>query len=190
MIVRAKMMLTLINVRIQFHTSPKLQFWSLPKRSQSNCWYLWSVVGYTNYQTNSFDPALKSWRTRNPRIVCKMRSIWFRDWCSSKPNGLIASFSQSEAFYLSWIISLKIFGFSPFSGFLMDQKCQKMLLVLTCQDTQTQFSSLLLASFYHQGSIETLLLETDCSFLNIMINILYVETRVLIDQKWQKCYSY
>ena len=81
------------------------------------------------------------------------------------------------------------FGFPPRSGFLLGQNCQKMLKILTCQGIQNHISSAPLASFFHQG-ISTLSVQEDNLFLKIMENILYGEIGVLIDQKWQKCFSY
>ena len=69
------------------------------------------------------------------------------------PNQLtsfLPSKSQSKALYLCWYIALKIIGIFWCSGSLMDQKCQKMLLVLICQDFQTHISSPPLASFFQQ----------------------------------------
>ena len=80
-------------------------------------------------------------------------------------------------------------SFSPWSGILMDQKCQKMQLVLTCQIFNPKSLPFYLRRFLIRVSTNTLLLEADNSFLNIMKKILYVEIGVLIDQKWQKCYS-
>ena len=97
-----------------------------------------------------FGHALDFWWTRSGRIV-----IWaqFGNRTRVSPNQLawfLLSNSQSDAFSLSWNFPLKIFGFCPCSGILMDQKCWKLLIFLTCRDIQTHVSSAPLGSFLHQ----------------------------------------
>ena len=78
--------------------------------------------------------------------------IWAQfDFGTRVPSNQLASFlpsmSQSKPFYLCWNVPFKIIGFFLSSATLMDQKCQEMLLVLTCQVIENHISSVLPAGF-------------------------------------------
>ena len=92
--------------------------------------------------------------------------------------------------YFSGGIGLANYQFSSCIGNLTDQKGRKALLPLTCHDIQTHLYSALLASFFHQVVNRYSFNRGGASFLKMTKKILFVEIGVLVDQKWQKFYSY
>ena len=92
--------------------------------------------------------------------------------------------SVQSFIYFCWFIRLRIIVFHPCSGILVDQKCQKVMLVLTCLDNQTHVSSTLPLHFSFKVSMGRFLLEAGCLFLNVMEFVLCIGIGVLIDQKF------
>ena len=101
----------------------------------------------------NYVPALELCRSSNARIVCIMGWLNLISELVFLQTNWLDSFVQdlNQALSTCWSIPLKLDGFSPCSGILMDQKCQKLLLVVTCRDIQTHNSSALLASYFSQG---------------------------------------
>ena len=106
-------------------------------------------------------------------------------------NDSLDHFRKSRiCLYFSGGIGLRNYQFRSCIGNLTDQKCRKALLLLTCQVIQTHFYSALFASFFHQVVIRYSFNRGGASFLKLMKKILFVQIGVLVDQKWQKFYSY
>ena len=139
-------------------------FWRLePKYSQSR-----SCIGILIVQ--------------NAGIVLKIDSSLFPNSSHSKTIDFPPWSCQSEIFYF-WDTAWKILNVLPCSGILMDCKCQRVLFVLTCFDTQI-FSDLP-ASLSVTVSICSFLIEADCSFLYVFIIVLYIGIGFIVGQK---CY--
>ena len=127
-------------------------------------------------------PALKSCWTRNASIFCTMGSTWLWNSCFAKTTGLISSRSQSEAFYFCWNIPLKVVvQWNPYEPEMPENAVSLDML---------KFHQLYLLRFSIRVSIGSFLLEVDCSFLNILKNVLDVGIGVLMERKWQKFCSY
>ena len=69
------------------------------------------------------------------------------------------------------------------------QKYQKVLLIVTCFVVQTYVFQPNLLHFSVKMSIESFLLETDYSFLNIKEIVFYIRLGIPIDQIWQSVIS-
>ena len=100
-------------------------------------------------------------------------------------TSFLLSRCQSKAFYLFWIISLKIIDFIPCGGILMDQKFENVLLFWTCLDIQTHSFSLL---YLLRFSINEAIDHFFYLFLNVINIVLYIGIGMLIVHKLQKCY--
>ena len=85
---------------------------------------------------------------------------------------------------------LKIILFRPFGRILRDEKCQKMLLVLTCFAFQTRLFYPYLLRFSIKMSFDSFLLEADFSFLIIKEFVFYIRIGIAIDQIWQSVINF
>ena len=160
-----------------------LQVWSFRKRLQSNFWYYLSCIGLLFCIGILTDQKCQKCLSDGLNLILELvfleinRLVFFLKTPNLNHSTCDGTFRQ-KSFVL------------PCNGILMDQNCQKILVVLTCQDIQTHISSAPIVSFSIKLSINTPLREADYLFPNIMKNIYYVEIGVLVDQKWQKYYSY
>ena len=69
----------------------------------------------------------------------------------------------------------------------MEQKCQKVHLVLPQLSIQNFTSSTLPISLFHQGvNLDKFIAEANCSLFSISKYNLYIGIGILIEQKWQK----
>ena len=124
----------------------------------------------------SFVPTLVSLWTRISRIVWCMGSNWFWNSCFFQINRLLPSVK------VSILSSLLVLGYSVHnhwflqtSGFLMDQICQWVILVLTCPEAGTHNFSALPCFFSNKVSTNSFSIEVDYSFLRINKNFLYAD---------------
>ena len=153
------MLLSLINVFFQTLIFPKLQVWSFRKKKVAIEWLLSLEWYWVRHLSLSF----LHWNREGPEFpYFWMIGAPIDFGTPISPNKLpwfFPSRSESETFYLCKDISLKIFGFTRCSGVLVDRKCRKMLLLLTCQETKLSFLQLYLLLLSFKFSIDTLLLE-------------------------------
>ena len=77
----------------------------------------------------------------------------------------------------------------PSSGFLKDQKNQKVLLVLTYFDIQPHTFWPYLLHFPVKTSIDGFLFETDYSTLNIRKIVFYIKNAIPFVQNWQSAFN-
>ena len=143
----------------------KYRFEFFPKNWNSKFFTLtlgWKVV-------NSI-PALESRWTGKARTFYKIDSSWF--WNSSFFIGtdwFYLAGSQFNSSCLCWEVPLKIFGFLPISGILMDQKCHKVLLFQHALIFKPIFLQLYQLHFSIKISIDRFSLDADCLFFDLKL---------------------
>ena len=140
------MLLILINLYIQTHIYPKLQAGFLSSKCQRNNFSIFRSIGFKKQPISFIYWSLES--LRNFLIST------YLDFQTSIPEttdfhffltGLVFKLLTSVG-----IINRKLLIFIR-SGILMEQKCQKVLLVLACPDIQSHVSSAQPVSFCQQG---------------------------------------
>ena len=114
-------------------------------------------------------------------VICNQ--LDFHNSFSPKLLLLVHSWKCHSFFYVCCIFPETNFTSHPIGRFLINQK---MLLVLTCLENQSQISSTLLPSFSFNVSIDNFLLETSGWFVKIMKVVFHIGLGVLIDRVWQK----
>ena len=110
----------------------------------------WGLLGFKNLSTLFLNWNLD---TKNFQEMFSLRTfLEFQTHISPKQVIWFSlSRSQSELFYFYWNLQIKNIDFFQCIRILMDREIQNVLMFLTCFDIQTQFSSVLHASFFNEG---------------------------------------